>query len=196
MVSPEFRATISEKNLLRARIMLKDSFVVDPTFIQLDEMLSYARTNLPNLFVPFDGGNLENNAAKWTEAIMNEELVQLVTNFSEIRVSHLKKVVAKVLASEAERIRRKRAEQNRQQYSAQAAQSYGYKSLVDDGTNKSTKEYTKRDALRTIKNEARRINKNMSEVESRRIWKSTNIDEIEQAARAILNAVQDYRKNR
>ena len=54
MVSPEFKAVISKKNLLRVRIMLKDSFVVDPTFVQLDEMLSYAKNNLPGLLVPYD----------------------------------------------------------------------------------------------------------------------------------------------
>ena len=58
MVSPEFKAVISKKNLLRVRIMLKDSFVVDPTFVQLDEMLSYAKNNLPGLLVPYDGGYL------------------------------------------------------------------------------------------------------------------------------------------
>ena len=34
MVSQEFKASVADKNLLRTRIMLKDSFVVDPTFVQ------------------------------------------------------------------------------------------------------------------------------------------------------------------
>ena len=54
MVSREFKAAVSDKNLLRTRIMLKDSFVVDPTFSQLSEMLSYVRTHLPGIFVSFD----------------------------------------------------------------------------------------------------------------------------------------------
>ena len=108
MLSQEFKATVSDKNLLRTRIMLKDSFVVDPTFVQLDEMLSYARVYLPGLFVPFDGECLENDEAKWNDNVMNEELVQLVTNFSETRINHLKKVVSKVLKPEIEKIRRKK----------------------------------------------------------------------------------------
>lgn len=112
MLSQEFKATVSDKNLLRTRIMLKDSFVVDPTFVQLDEMLSYARVYLPGLFVPFDGECLENDEAKWNDNVMNEELVQLVTNFSETRINHLKKVVSKVLKPEIEKIRRKKIEQS------------------------------------------------------------------------------------
>ena len=192
MVSPDFKATISEKNLLRARIMLKDSFVVDPTFNQLDEMLSYARTNLPNLFVPFDGEILENDTTKWNEAVMNEELVQLVTNFSETRVSHLKKVVAKVLESEATKIKRKRSEQTPQKrYSVQSP-----KTPVGRGTSLPTKEFARCDALRTLKSEANKIHKVVTEVESQGDWKPTNVEEMEHAARAILKATQHYRNNR
>lgn len=186
MISPEFRTAISEKNLLRARIMLKDSFVVDPTFNQLDEMLSYARTNLPNLFVPFDGETLENDTTKWNETVMNEELVQLVTNFSEKRVSHLKEVVAKVLESEAAKIRRKRNEQIRQQ--PDSAQS----------TKKApqTKKSARQNALRTLKSEADKIHGIVGEAESQGVWKLTNVEKMERAAREILKAAQKYKNNR
>ncbi len=192
MVSPEFRATISEKNLLRARIMIKDSFVVDPTFTQLDEMLSYVRTNLPNLFVPFDGESLENDVTKWNEAVMNEELVQLVTNFSEMRVSHLKKVVAKVLESEAAKIRRKRSEQTHQKFSSPQST----KTSVDKGTSLKTKESARHYALGTLASEAKKIHKVVTQVEIQRGWKSNNVDEMERAASAILKAVLDYKSNR
>ena len=192
MVSPEFRATISENNLLRARIMIKDSFVVDPTFNQLDEMLCYAKTNLPDLFVPFDGETLENDTTKWNEAVMNEELVQLVTNFSETRVNHLKKVVAKVLESEAAKISRKRMDQSLQvPHSLQTD-----KPLVEQGISSVTRKSARRKALGTLKNEGIRIKKILESVELQHGWKSTNVDEMERAARAILNAAQDYRKNR
>ena len=97
MVSQEFKASVADKNLLRTRIMLKDSFVVDPTLAQFDEMLSYASGHLPDLFTQFDGEYLENDISKWNRDVMNEELVRLVTNFSKTRIDHLKKVVSKVL---------------------------------------------------------------------------------------------------
>ena len=108
MISQEFKSAVSDNNLLRTRIMIKDSFVIDPTFTQLDGMLSYARSHLPNLFVPFDGECLENDEIKWNNDVMNRELVQLVNNFSEVRIVHLKKVVSKVLAAEANKIETKK----------------------------------------------------------------------------------------
>lgn len=188
MVSSEFRATISEKNLLRARIMLKDSFVIDPTFIQLDEMLFYAKTNLPNLFVPFDGESLEDDATKWNEAVMNEELVQLVTNFSEIRVRHLKKVVAKVLESEAAKIRSKRTEQAGQQNCPKKSNE----PPVRGGTSSSTKKFDQK----TLEKKVIKIYDIMTRAKSQGSWKSTDIDKMEQAVKAILREIKNYKSNK
>ena len=190
MVSQEFKASVADKNLLRTRIMLKDSFVVDPTFVQLDEMLSYARGHLPDLFIPFDGECLENDIAKWNRDVMNEELVRLVTNFSEIRINHLKKVVSKVLETEAAKIRQKRIEPStRPPPSSQAPSS------VNRGTSPKARE-ARLKALRVLQNEGGIIQDIMVEVSSRRTWKATNVDDMERAAREILKAAKVYKDNR
>ena len=192
MISPEFKATISEKNLLRARIMLKDSFVIDPTFKQLDEMLTYARIHLPSLYVPFDGGMLENDVTKWNETVMNEELVQLVTNFSETRVTHLKKVVAKVLEAEALKIKSKKNEE----ITSKPYPVLSSRTLDIKRKSQSTKKQARHDALKTLKKEANKIHKIVINVESQGVWKLTNVEDMEDAARAILKATQDYKNNR
>lgn len=198
MVSPEFKAVISKKNLLRVRIMLKDSFVVDPTFVQLDEMLSYAKNNLPGLLVPYDGGYLENDSLKWDCDMMNEELVQLVTNFSEARINHLKKVVAKVMAAKAKETKTRRMEENGQRFHSRGSTSEfaarPWKEMI--GNVHSTKEFARHNALKELMSQARKINRIMFEVESNNAWKPYNIHEMEQAAEAILMAVQDYEDNR
>lgn len=51
MISPEFKKAVTEGKLLLTRIMLKDSLLLDPTFDQFDEMLLYAKSHFPNLFV-------------------------------------------------------------------------------------------------------------------------------------------------
>lgn len=192
MLSQEFKATVSDKNLLRTRIMLKDSFVVDPTFVQLDEMLSYARVYLPGLFVPFDGECLENDEAKWNDNVMNEELVQLVTNFSETRINHLKKVVSKVLKPEIEKIRRKKIEQSaRPPISSQFTPP-----PVSRESSPLTKEANRRKALRVLQNEGGKIQNIMTKVASRHTWKPTNVDDMECAAKEILRAAKDYKNNR
>lgn len=198
MVSPEFRATISEKNLLRARIMLKDSFIVDPTFSQLDEMLAYAKSNLSNLLVTYDGDYLETDSAKWNQDVMNEELVQLVTNFSEVRINHLKQVVAKVMYLEAEKIKAKRATESKNKSNSPYASTNSVSRASSNfrGASSTTKETERREALKTLSSEARKINKTLFEVESNRVWKSSNVNDMEQAARKILDAVQIYRNNK
>lgn len=193
MLSQEFKATVSDKNLLRTRIMLKDSFVVDPTFVQLDEMLSHARVYLPGLFVPFDGECLENDEAKWNDNVMNEELVQLVTNFSETRINHLKKVVSKVLKPEIEKIRRKRIEQS----ARPPILSQFTPPPVSRKSSPLTKQANRRKALRVLQNEGGKIQDIMTEVTSRHnTWKPTNVDDMERAAREILRAAKDYKNNR
>lgn len=192
MVSQEFKAAVSDKNLLCTRIMLKDSFVVDPTFVQLDEMLSYARVYLPDLFVPFDGECLENDESKWNDNVMNEELVQLVTNFSETRINHLKKVVSKVLESKITKICRKRTEQS----TCSSVPSQFNQLLVSRESSQLTREANRRKALRVLQNEGGKIKDIMTEVTSRHTWKPTSVDDMESAAKKILRAAQIYKNNR
>lgn len=192
MISPEFKAAIKGNNLLRTRIMLKDSFVLDPTFAQLEEMLAYARQYLPDLLVPFDKGTLENDTEKWDKAVMNEELVGLVTNFSEERIRHLKEVVSKVLGAEAEKLRQQRNRLKNQNPDSQKSNHY-------NEAPKNVKEKNRHKALGRLSEGANKIELEMKQVKQPggwRSWRRSSIDKIEEAAKEILSAVQDYRKNK
>lgn len=192
MVSQEFKASVADKNLLRTRIMLKDSFVVDPTLAQFDEMLSYASGHLPDLFIPFDGECLENDIAKWNRDVMNEELVRLVTNFSEIRINHLKKVVSKVLEPEIAKIRRKRMEQStRPPVSSQSSPP-----PVSRESSPLIREANRRKALRVLQSEGNKIEEILTKVKAQPGWKAANVDDMERAAREILKAAKVYKNNR
>lgn len=115
MLTSDFKAAISDKNIIRTKIMLKDSLIIDPTFVQFEEMLFYAKEHLPEILVPFDGEQLENNKTKWNKNVMNDEMTQLISNFSEERIDHLKKVIAEVLKNKVAEIWKKRGEEaNRQ----------------------------------------------------------------------------------
>ncbi len=192
MISQEFKTTVASKNLLRTRIMLKDSFIIDPTLTQLNEMLSYAKMHLPSLFVPFDGEKLENDRDKWDKNIMNSELVQLVNNFSEVRLNHLKKVVAKVLAVEINKIYSQR--------STNLSQPIRSSKIGTASAGKATasqdKEAARRKAVGEIRNGSRKIQCTMDEINSRGTWKFTNIEDIEEAAKIIIRAAQIYKNNR
>lgn len=180
MVSPEFKSTVSNGNLLRTRIMLKDSFVLDPTFHQFNEMLIFAKAKLPTLMEEYDGEYLEVNPEQWTYEVMNEELVSLVTNFSMVRIEHLKKVVSKVLAKEAELIRNERDSKSIQNVSP----SYS-----------DFKKEKRQEALRKMRINAKRISQISNDVELNKRWDMSNIKNLEIAAKNILDAVSEYKMN-
>lgn len=193
MVSQEFRSAVANKNLLRTRIMLKDSFVVDPTFSQLREMLAYAKQILPDLLVPFDGDILEEDSSKWNQEVMNMELVQLVNNFSETRITHLQKVVSKVMATEIEKnkIRKNQSEPNYQRPQQRSTPLHGYTS-----TSAPTSQELRKQALQQIMTEGTKISNVLQTVKDTKKWELAQINELEKAARQLLQATQKYKANR
>ena len=80
-----------EGDFLSIRIMLKDSMVVDPTFKELNEMLSYVNKHV-NVFVKHDNEELILDKSKWDKGYMDKEMVKIVRNFSHERFNLLKKV--------------------------------------------------------------------------------------------------------
>ena len=172
-MTTEFKNSVESGNLLRTRIMLKDSFVTDPTCVQLDTLLAYAKEKLPDILVSYDGGALENDSSKWNLAVMNLELVQLVNNFSRERIDHLKKVVAKVKHEEIK--------------------------ALEERTREKTVEQAKKlriDSYKRIRNSASRINDRIKEINRRKGWSPKDIDVMEQEAENILAAVQQYKNNK
>lgn len=89
----EFIDAVANNKKTRVRIMLKDIMLVDPSLRQFNEMLSYAESNMDNLYDEHNGEDLDGNSATWTEDYMNQQMVSVVTNFSRERVNTLKKIV-------------------------------------------------------------------------------------------------------
>lgn len=90
--TPEFLKAVDEKKVLRIRIMMKDSLLVDHSFKQFDKMASAAR-NVNGLYDKHDGTELNYDKSSWTENYMNELMVQVVNNFSHERLNLLKQIV-------------------------------------------------------------------------------------------------------
>lgn len=196
MISQEFKKAVADKNLLRVKIMLKDSFIVDPTFTQLNELLAYARRHLSDLFVPHDGELLENNETNWNETVMNQELIQLINNFSEKRIEHLKRVVAVVLRTEALKIRQQQAEtgyvNSRTTREFQTTKSQGTNNTISN----SLARVNRKEALNSIYLEYTKLNRAISTVKEQKCWKQTDLDEIESAAQNILKFIRTYKNNK
>ena len=192
MISSEFEKAVMAGNLLLTRIMLKDSLLLDPTFDQFDEMLSYAKRHFPNLFVPFDGEMLETDETLWNRAVMDQELTALVTNFSEIRVNHLKRVVAKVLAEKADSIRRKRLQGNTQEQSRKQTETR----MGIGNKSKEEKKAIRIGELKKIKAQITEINRALDCVNKKGAWNLSDVDKMEQIANEILKAAKKYKENK
>lgn len=204
MLSPEFIAAIKSGTLLRVRIMLKDSMIVDPTFAQFNEMLAHARREIPNLLAPHDGEILENDRTKWNTDLMNTELVEIVNNFSDVRIDHLKKVISVVLADNIKRASMtnfpmsnqppqttQRRSPSRGAYSTTGFSRYSSASDIEE-----KKKAIRKQALSQLTNSSKKIEGVMNTIQSRGKWMLSDIQDLENAANQILAAAKNYKNNK
>lgn len=91
-VTKAFNDAVNSGNVLRVRIMMKDSFLVDPSFTEFKEMETVA-ARMKGLYECYDGIAFEENKDKWDESYMDKQMVKLISNFSHERISHVKNVV-------------------------------------------------------------------------------------------------------
>lgn len=96
-LTKEFVEAVSQGNLLRVKIMLKDSLLVDTSFNQFNEMLSYAEPRLSGIWVIDDE---DDDVFSQSPEELNTILAGLVNNFSKRRVTHLKGMINKLYSSQ------------------------------------------------------------------------------------------------
>lgn len=95
-VAEEFKSAVSAGNRTMVRIMLKDSLLVDKSFVSFNEMLAYAEKRMDNLYDVHDGEVLIEEPDKWNKDYMNQQLFAVVSNFSKERLNLLKKIVSHI----------------------------------------------------------------------------------------------------
>ena len=95
VISSEFAQAVRDKKLLRIRIMLKDSLLVDKTFRSFNEMEAYASTRGASPWVDADMP-LEKTDKPWTEDTMNYELTALVNDFTKEHVNYVKAIITDI----------------------------------------------------------------------------------------------------
>ncbi len=92
-LTQEFVQTVSQNNKLRAKIMLKDSLLVDTSFNQFNEMLHYAEQRLEDFWVSNED---DDEVFSQEPEELNLILAGLVNNFSHRRVNHLMGMIHKM----------------------------------------------------------------------------------------------------
>lgn len=91
-ISTEFELTVFEKNILKTRIMLKDSLLVDKSFSLFSELLNYAIEHDVQVWKTSDSP-LEIAQKPWTIDLLNYELTSLVNNFTKEHVKYVKQII-------------------------------------------------------------------------------------------------------
>lgn len=86
-----FHEAVASGDVRSVRIMMKDSLLIDPSFVQFEQM-EEAACSLQGLYEAHDGRDFQDKNT-WDDNYMNKLMVQVVSNFSHERVNHLKEVV-------------------------------------------------------------------------------------------------------
>lgn len=111
-ITQEFIEAVNNKDIRMVRIMLKDSLVVDPTFVEFNKMSTLAEGNIVNLYDEHDGEILKSKAIEWNKDYMDKQMVQVVYNFSRERINLLKDICKYIYRQRASRIERERKTYN------------------------------------------------------------------------------------
>lgn len=108
-ITNEFTEAVQSGKMMRVRIMLKDSLLVDPTAAQFDEMERYATEKMGNIYTEHDGEVLNFDVSSWNEDYLNQQMVIVVNCFSKERIDLLKGMVHFLYKEKANKIRNKTA---------------------------------------------------------------------------------------
>lgn len=112
-LSETFRKALEQKDIRMVRIIIKDSLVVDPTFMEMEEMLREAARAQLDLYDPHSGEELERDREQWNKAYMDSQMSALLRNFSRERLDLLKEICTVLYAGRIQNIREKREDQAR-----------------------------------------------------------------------------------
>lgn len=100
-VSKEFIEAINEKNVLRIRLMLKNSLLLDTSFRSFWEMVRVAQSNGIEVWMEDSGQPLKRKPGPWTVDDMNYEITAVVNDFTEEHMRYLMDIIGEVYQTSA-----------------------------------------------------------------------------------------------
>ena len=102
MVSKEFKKNVDSGNPITVRSALLDDLIIDRTFKKFDEDFKFTEGKV-NVLMQHDGKVFETDPEKWNRDYLNKQTVELMVNFSQERINHLKAVIVKVMPPKVEK---------------------------------------------------------------------------------------------
>ena len=92
MVSREFADNVQSGNVDRVRSALLDYLTVDKSFQTFDDALSYA-SQFMGVVQKYNNEPFETDKEKWDKRYLNRQKADLIINFADERIKHLKEVI-------------------------------------------------------------------------------------------------------
>lgn len=119
----EFVVAVADKNLAKVRISLSNELLLDPRGTTFSEMLSYAMSNLPELFEENKEADYTVPPQKeWNEDFLFKVKNDLDSNFSREKLAFYETVVKTVGKSKADGIEEEERNEREQQNSNRRSQ--------------------------------------------------------------------------
>lgn len=185
-LTPEFEDAVNSRNLLRVRIMLKDSLLVDKSFGLFKEMRRYAENRGLDIWMEKTEEIEIANRSEWNVDLLNLELTRLVSDFTKERFTYCKSIIEKVYGVPAysSQIRGKQKPVTGQQPTAVSPKRF---------TSGNSADYSA-----IIRNAANinRILRNNKSPQGDRTWPYSDIEAIQAAAKKINAACENIKSRR
>lgn len=111
-MNAEIKKYADSGDIKSLKYIFVDSLDVDPTFVRYEEEYNYCRS-IPGLLEPHvELTPFSENKADWTEEYWTSLKMDLIKNFSDKRMSHMRDVAQVYLADKIQRILAERAASN------------------------------------------------------------------------------------
>lgn len=95
-----FEEALRENNIIRIRLMMKNSLLYDPSFKSFDEMETLAEKYKVNIWQDSAAEVLIKRDKPWTIDDVNYELTAIVSHFTKERIVYLKDLITDVYCSD------------------------------------------------------------------------------------------------
>lgn len=112
-MTPRFIDAVQTKKLVRVRFSLSNELMLDPRGKTFTEMLQYAESNLPLLYLDDDGKIYDEDSSKWNEDFLYDLKNDLDLNFSKEKLSLYEIVAKHVLKDKADKLEKEEALSNK-----------------------------------------------------------------------------------
>lgn len=187
MVSDEFKSDVRKGNILKIRIMLKDSLLIDKSFSLFSELSDYAVKNGIEFFMK-SKEPIKIADKPWTVDLMNYELTVLVNDFTKERLDYVKQIIRELY----------KGERQAKDFSSRPSNSNGERiSQKNQGTHRRDKHTGEN--YETILREVGRMNKILQDSrdeEGNRHWLFEDIEKLQRAASNITSACKKLQRRK